>query len=117
MVGSSTLPGSNSHSEARYCLSARAPSSGSHAPGRTASSPLTRCTGLFQVVADKDLLNQKQVRDYTYIAREVETRLNRKGETEVEQELKTYEVLEIYGEPGKRLIAKNDKLLDSEEAA
>ena len=31
---------------------------------------------LFQVVADKDLQNQKQARDYTYIAREVENKLD-----------------------------------------
>src|SRR5579864_1413822 len=36
---------------------------------------------LFQVVADKDLQNQKQASDYTYIAREVENKLDGKGET------------------------------------
>ncbi len=71
---------------------------------------------LFQVVADKDLQNQKQVRDYTYIAREVQNKLDGKGETK-STEIKTYEVLEIYGEPVERLIAKNDKPLDSKQAA
>ena len=71
---------------------------------------------LFQVVADKDLQNQKQVRDYTYIAREVQNKLDGKGETK-STEVKTYEVLEIYGEPVERLIAKNDKPLDSRQAA
>jgi hypothetical protein len=71
---------------------------------------------LFQVVADKDLQNQKQARDYTYIAREVENKLNGKGETQ-STEVKTYEVLEIYGEPVQRLIAKNDKPLDPKQAA
>jgi hypothetical protein len=71
---------------------------------------------LFQVVADKDLQNQKQARDYTYIAREVENKLDGKGETK-STEVKTYEVLEIYGEPVQRLIAKNDKPLDAKEAA
>lgn len=71
---------------------------------------------LFQVVADKDLQNQKQARDYTYIAREVQNKLDDKGETK-STEVKTYEVLEIYGEPVERLIAKNDKPLDSRQAA
>jgi hypothetical protein len=71
---------------------------------------------LFQVVADKDLQNQKQAHDYTYIAREVENKLDRKGETK-STEIKTYEVLEIYGEPVQRLIAKNDKPLDPKQAA
>jgi hypothetical protein len=71
---------------------------------------------LFQVVADKDLQNQKQVRDYTYIAREVENKLDGKGETK-STETKTYEVMEIYGEPVQRLIAKNDQPLDAKQAA
>jgi len=71
---------------------------------------------LFQDVADKDLQNQKQARDYTYIARQVENKLDGKGETK-STEVKTYEVLEIYGEPVQRLIAKNDKPLDDKQAA
>jgi len=71
---------------------------------------------LFQVVADKDLQNQKLARDYTYIAREVENKLDGKGDTK-STEIKTYEVLEIYGEPVQRLIAKNDKPLDPKQAA
>src|SRR5437868_14756078 len=71
---------------------------------------------LFQVMADKDLQNQKQARDYTYIARQVENKLDGKGETK-STEVKTYEVLEIDGEPVQRLIAKNDKPLDAKEAA
>lgn len=71
---------------------------------------------LFQVVAEKDLQNQKGARDYTYIARQVENKLDGKGETK-STEVKTYEVLEIYGEPVERLIAKNDKPLDDKQAA
>ena len=71
---------------------------------------------LFQVVADKDLQNQRQARDYTYIAHEVENKLDSKGETK-STEVKTYEVLEMYGEPVQRLIAKNDKPLDAKQAA
>lgn len=71
---------------------------------------------LFQVVADKDLQNQKQERDYTYIAREVQNKLDGKGKTK-STEIKTYDILEIDGEPVQRLIAKNDKPLDAKDAA
>jgi hypothetical protein len=71
---------------------------------------------LFQVVAEKDLANQKQVRDYTYIARQVQNKLDGKGQTK-STEVKTYEVLAIYGEQVQRLIAKDDKPLEGKEAA
>jgi len=69
---------------------------------------------LFQVVAEKDLANQKQVRDYTYIARQVQNKLDGKGQTK-STEVKTYEVLEIYGEQVQRLIAKDDKPLEGKD--
>ncbi len=71
---------------------------------------------LFRVVADKDIENDKRQRDYTYIDREVQNNLDGKGKTK-STEVKTYEVLEIYGEPVQRLIAKDDKPLDAKEAA
>lgn len=71
---------------------------------------------LFQIVAEKDLENQKQARDYTYVAREVQNKLDGKGETK-STEVKTYEILEIYGEPVRRLIAKDDKPLEGKDAA
>ena len=71
---------------------------------------------LFQIVAAKDLENQKQVKNYTYIAREVENKLDGKGQTK-STEVKTYEMLEIYGEPVQRLIAKDDKPLEGKDAA
>jgi len=71
---------------------------------------------LFRVVADKDIENDKRQRDYTYIDREVENKLDGKGQTK-STEVKTYEVLEIYGEQVQRLIAKDDKALDAKEAA
>jgi hypothetical protein len=71
---------------------------------------------LFRVVADKDIENDKRQRDYTYIDREVQNKLDSKGQAK-STEVKTYEVLEIYGEPVQRLIAKDDKPLDAKEAA
>jgi hypothetical protein len=71
---------------------------------------------LLRVVADKDIENDKLQRDYTYIEREVENKLDGKGKTK-STETKTYEVLEIYGEQVERLIEKDDKPLDAKEAA
>jgi len=71
---------------------------------------------LFRVVAEKDLDNQKRQRNYTYIEREVENKLDGKGDTK-STEVKTYEILEIYGEPTQRLIEKDDKPLSEKEAA
>jgi hypothetical protein len=71
---------------------------------------------LFRVVADKDLENDKRQRDYTYIEREVTNKLDGKGQTK-ESEVKTYEILEIYGEQVQRLIAKDDQPLDAKESA
>ncbi len=71
---------------------------------------------LFRVVADKDIENEKRQRDYTYIDREVQNKLDGKGQTK-STEVKTYEILEIYGAQVQRLIEKGDKPLDAKEAA
>jgi hypothetical protein len=70
---------------------------------------------LFRVVADKDLENDKKQRDYTYIERDVENRLDGKGQIK-STEVKTYEVMEIYGEQVNRLIEKDDKPLAGKDA-
>jgi hypothetical protein len=71
---------------------------------------------LLRVVADKDEENDKRLRDYTYIERDVENKLDGKGATK-STETKTYDVLEIDGEQVQRLIEKDDKPLDAKEAA
>lgn len=71
---------------------------------------------LFRVVADKDLENEKRQRDYTYIERQVEHKLDGKGQTK-STEVKTYEIVEIYGEQVERLIEKDDKPLNAKDAA
>jgi hypothetical protein len=85
-------------------------------PGPDGKLSAEQMQRLFQVVAEKDLANQKQVRDYTYIARQVQNKLDGKGQTK-STEVKTYEVLEIYGEQVQRLIAKDDKPLEGKDAA
>jgi hypothetical protein len=71
---------------------------------------------LFRVVADKDLENDKRLRNYTYIEHEVQTKLDRNGQAKLSEE-RTYEILEIYGEQTQRLIEKDDKPLPEKEAA
>jgi hypothetical protein len=71
---------------------------------------------LLRVVADKDIENDKRLRDYTYIEREVEHRLDGKGQVK-STEVKIYDVMEIYGEQVQRLTQKDDKPLSEKDAA
>jgi hypothetical protein len=71
---------------------------------------------LFRVVADKDVENDKRQRDYTYIQREVEHKLDGKGQVK-STEIRTSEILDIYSEQVARLIEKDDKPLAAKDAA
>jgi hypothetical protein len=71
---------------------------------------------LLRVVAEKDMQNDKLLRDYTYIERDEEHRLDGKGQVK-STDAKTYEVMELYGEQVQRLIEKDDKPLDAKDAA
>lgn len=71
---------------------------------------------LFRVVANKDMENNKLERDYTYIQRQVDRRLDGKGNLK-STETRTSEILEIYDEPVERLIEKDDKPLSAKDAA
>jgi hypothetical protein len=70
---------------------------------------------LLRRAEEKDLENQKQLRDYTYIEREEDHKLDGRGGV-TKTESRTSEVLEIYGEQVERLTAKDDKPLAPEEA-
>lgn len=71
---------------------------------------------MFRVVADKDIENDKRLRDYTYIERDEEHKLDGKGEIK-STEVKTYDVMEIYGEQVQRLIEKDNQALNAKDAA
>src|SRR3984957_1021240 len=71
---------------------------------------------LLRVVADKDIENDKRLRNYTYIERDEEHKLDGKGQVK-STETKTYEVMELYGEQVQRLTEKGDKPLDAKDAA
>src|ERR1700690_3390608 len=85
-------------------------------PDATGALSQAQMQELFRVVGDKDRENQKRLRDYTYIEHEVQNKLDGQGQTK-SAEVKTYEILVIYGEQVQRLIAKDDKALDAKEAA
>jgi hypothetical protein len=71
---------------------------------------------LFRIVADKDIENDKRLRNYTYTERDEEHKLDGKGQVK-STEVRTYELMELYGEQIQRLIEKNDKPLDAKDAA
>src|SRR5579859_851651 len=85
-------------------------------PGTDGKLSQEQMRQLFRVVADKDLENEKRQRDYTFTDREVENKLDGNGQVK-STEIKTYEILEIYGSPVQRLIEKDDKPLDAKEAS
>jgi hypothetical protein len=71
---------------------------------------------LIQKVAEKDVENEKKLRDYTYTERQEERKLDGKGKVK-STETKSFEVLQIYGEQVYRLVAKDDKPLSGKDAA
>ncbi len=71
---------------------------------------------LFRVVADRDIQNQKRLRDYTYVERDETHDLDGSGKV-TKTESETFEIMEIYGRQVRRKIAKDDKPLSEKEAA
>jgi len=71
---------------------------------------------LIRQVAEKDDENDKRQRDYTYVERVEEHKLNGKGEV-ASTEVRTYDVMQIYREQCRRLTSKNDKPLSPKDAA
>ena len=84
------------------------------AEGATLSSDRIRT--LIRQVAEKDLENDKKQRNYTYVERVEEHRLNGKGQVQ-KTEVRTSEIMMLYGDQVERLIAKDDKPLSEKDAA
>ncbi len=83
-------------------------------PDASGTVPQAQIRDLLHRVAEHDLENEKRLRDYTYVQREEEHKLDSHG-TVKKIESSTSEVLVIYGEQVERLIAKNDKPLSENE--
>ncbi len=71
---------------------------------------------LIRQSAEKDIENDRAQRDYTYIQREEERKLDGKGQVQ-STEIRTFEIMVLYEEPVRKLIAKDDKPLPAKEAA
>ena len=84
-------------------------------PDATGAVPAEQIRELLRRAEEKDLENNKQLRDYTYIERDEQRYLDGHGGVK-KTETRTSEVLEIYGEAVERLTAKDDKPLSAGEA-
>jgi hypothetical protein len=69
---------------------------------------------LIRQTAANDMENDKRQRDYTYIQREEQHKLDGKGQVK-STEIKTSEIMELYGEQVERLISKDDKPLSDKD--
>ena len=84
-------------------------------PDASGAVPPQQIRELLLRAEEKDLENDKQQRDYTYIERVEEHKLDGQGGVK-KIESRTLEILEIYGEDVERLTAKDDKPLSADEA-
>lgn len=84
-------------------------------PNASGAVPPEQIRALLMRAEEKDLENDKRLRDYTYIERQEEHKLDAHGAV-AKTEIRTLEVLEIYGEEVEKLIAKDDKPLSDEDA-
>jgi hypothetical protein len=83
----------------------------------TATSQLSadQIRDLIREAAERDMENDKKQRDYTYIQREEEHKLDGNGQLK-STEARTYEIMVLYEEPVRKLIAKDDKPLSDSDA-
>ena len=84
-------------------------------PNASGAVPPEQIRALLIRAEEKDLNNDKQLRDYTYTERQEEHKLDARGNVD-KTEIRTSEILEIYGEEVEKLIAKDDKPLSPEDA-
>ncbi|HMD15210.1 MAG TPA: hypothetical protein VKH18_00985 [Terriglobales bacterium] len=84
-------------------------------PDATGTVPAEQIREILRRAGEKDLENDKQQHDYTYVEREEQHHLDGHGGVK-KIESRTSEILEIYGEPVERLTAKDDKPLSPDEA-
>jgi hypothetical protein len=81
------------------------PAEPSSNPAAVAPLSQEQIGALIRQAADKDVENDKKQRQYTYIEREEEHKLDGKGQVK-SSESRTHEIMVLYGEQVERLIAK-----------
>jgi len=84
-------------------------------PDASGNVPQEQIRELLKRSAEKDLENDKRLRNYTYIQRQETRRLDGHGQVK-KVESETSEILQIYGEQVQRVIAKDDKPLSEKDA-
>ncbi|MGA9039905.1 MAG: hypothetical protein WB421_05165 [Terriglobales bacterium] len=103
----------------RFSLSQNSsPSPGGSSISRSTDPALSndQLRDLIRQAAEKDIENNKKQRDYTYVEREEERKLNGKGELQ-STETKTFDVMMLYGEQVRRIVSKDDQPLSEKDAA
>lgn len=83
-------------------------------PDASGAVPVEQVRELLRRAEQNDLENDKRLRDYTYIEREEHHHLDGHGAVK-KTEVRTSEVLEIYGQQVERLTSKDDKPLPPDE--
>lgn len=71
---------------------------------------------LVRRVAENDISNNQKAKNYTFIQRTVQRKLDGDGSVK-STETKTFEIMQLYGEQVARLIEKDDKPLSDKDAA
>lgn len=84
-------------------------------PSATPSLSEAEIKALISQAAEKDIENDKRQRDYTYIQREEEHKLDGNGAVK-SSEARTFEIMVLYEESVRKLIAKDDKPLPEKDA-
>jgi hypothetical protein len=83
--------------------------------GQTVTLSESQIREMIRESADKDLENTRRQRDYTYVQRSEQRKLDSKGRV-TSTESKTFEIMILAGEPVQKLIEKNDKPLSARGA-
>jgi hypothetical protein len=92
------------------------PASGNTTSEKVPSLSQQQIQELFRKVAENDLQNNKKERDYTYTERREEHKLDGQGRVK-STEIKTFEIMQLYGEPVERLVSKDDEPLSAKDAS
>ncbi|HUK25114.1 MAG TPA: hypothetical protein VLV49_11075 [Terriglobales bacterium] len=100
------------------CVSAIGQTATADRAAESRAQPLSQdqLRALIRQAVEKDLANEKQARDYTYLEREEKRNLDGNGRVK-STEIRTHEIMILYDEPVARLVAKDDKALAAGEAA
>jgi hypothetical protein len=89
-----------------------APSSSSIAGGD--SAPTIDVNEIMKQAVEKDLVNWHDAKDYTFLERTQENKLDGNGHVQ-SSKIETNEIMVLYGEPFERLVARDDKPLPAKE--